>query len=45
MSKKIICFLGSERRSNREERRKARQDIKLGREPKRSYRTGRFWTD
>ena len=42
---RLIVFHGSERLRGKRERRRARQDLRRGREPQPIYRTGKFWTD
>lgn len=38
-------FFGSERLTNKDERRHVKEDLKRGREPQPKYTTGKFWTD
>lgn len=45
MAKIPWVFFGSERLRNKSERRKAKQELKRGKEPQPKYRTGKFWTD
>lgn len=45
MSKSRYCTYQSERLPSKSARRKARQALKSGREPKVVYRTGKFWID
>jgi hypothetical protein len=44
-TKRILVWFGSEILRGRQERRKAKRDMKRGTEPQPRYTTGKFWTD